>query len=656
MKIKKLFPAIIFVLFVLCFSQQSVFAKDEWLQVRSKNFNLVGNASEKDIRRVATKLEQFREVLRQVLNKANFNSPIQTTVVVFKNNAAYTPFKPIKANGKIDKYIAGYFQPGEDVNYITLPSSGNDFGTIFHEYTHFIVDNNFGRTNVPPWFNEGLAEYYQTFKIEEDQKVTLGALQDEHILLLRQNNLVPFDTFFNIDDYSLHEQSDDGVGVFYAQAWALMHYLINGNSGARQKQLYKFLDLVMKNKTPKAAFSEAFQSDYAAMEKELKNYLTLNTYKITGITFKEKLTFDTEMQTLPLSEAEAKAYLGDLLYHGQRFGEAEVLLQQALTLNPNSVQAQTTLGLVKMRQKNFAEAKKYLEKALQNDSKNYLAQYNYAYVLSREEMDEGGYVLNFADETIEKMRGALKKAIELNPKFAESYNLYAFISVVQNNEIDEGINYLRKALAIAPGNQWYLIRLAELYMRKKDFLNAKNVAGKVFDTAADSTLKNYAQSTLKSIDTYEKQLEAFKDSQNGTSAVATFHTYNEKTEKPLTEEELGKMREKLKLESLNAALRKPGAGEKRILGFLTKIECGAKGISYIFKADNKFLTFTSKDFSSLTLISYEEKMNDNQFGCGQLKKESFAVVTYRQSANPNAKTAGEIVAIEFMPTDFKFLN
>jgi tetratricopeptide (TPR) repeat protein len=641
---------------VLCFWQRSAFAKDEWLQVRSKNFNLIGNASEKDIRRVATKLEQFREVLRQVLNKANFNSPIPTTVVVFKNNAAYTPFKPIKANGKTDKYIAGYFQPGDDVNYITLPSSGNDFGTIFHEYTHFIVDNNYGRTNVPPWFNEGLAEYYQTFKIEEDQKVKLGWLQDEHILLLRQNNLIPFDTFFNIDNYSLHEQSDDGVGVFYAQSWALMHYLINGNGGARQKQLYKFLELVMKNKTSKAAFSEAFQTDYAAMEKELKNYLVLNTYKITGITFNEKLTFDTQMQTLPLSEAEAKAYLGDLLYHGHRFGEAETLLQQALALNPNSVLAQTTLGMVKMRQKNFAEAKKYLEKALQNDSRNYLAQYNYAYVLSREEMDEGGYVLNYSDETIEKMRSALLKAIDLNPKFAESYSLYAFITVVQNRELDEGINYLRKALAIAPGNQWYLIRLAEIYMRKKDFLNAKNVAGKVFDTAADSTLKNYAQNTLKSIDTYEKQLEAFKNSQNGTSAVTTFQTYNEQTEKPLTEEELGKMREKLKLEALNAVLRKPGAGEKRILGFLTKIECGAKEISFIFKSDNKVLTFTSKNFSSLTLISYEEKMSDNQFGCGQLKKESFAVVSYRPGANANAKTAGEIIAIEFMPADFKFLN
>ncbi|MDQ3323212.1 MAG: hypothetical protein M3525_12395, partial [Acidobacteriota bacterium] len=93
MKIKKYFPAAAFVLLVLCFAHTNTFAKNEWLRVRSKNFNLIGNASEKDIRKVATRLEQFREVFRQVLSKANLNSPIPTTVIVFKNEAAFTPFK-----------------------------------------------------------------------------------------------------------------------------------------------------------------------------------------------------------------------------------------------------------------------------------------------------------------------------------------------------------------------------------------------------------------------------------------------------------------------------------------------------------------------------------------------------------------------------------
>jgi type I restriction-modification system DNA methylase subunit len=52
--------------------------------VRTKNFLLVGNASEKDIRKVGLKLEQFREVFTRLFPTMRFNTPVPTTVIVFK--------------------------------------------------------------------------------------------------------------------------------------------------------------------------------------------------------------------------------------------------------------------------------------------------------------------------------------------------------------------------------------------------------------------------------------------------------------------------------------------------------------------------------------------------------------------------------------------
>jgi hypothetical protein len=37
-------------------------AKDNWTSIHSRSFLLIGNASEKEIRQVGTRLEQFREV------------------------------------------------------------------------------------------------------------------------------------------------------------------------------------------------------------------------------------------------------------------------------------------------------------------------------------------------------------------------------------------------------------------------------------------------------------------------------------------------------------------------------------------------------------------------------------------------------------------
>src|SRR5258706_3566703 len=91
----------------------TVQAKDNWTSVHSQNFQLVGNASEKDIRLVANRLEQFRKVFSLLLPAMKTNSPVPTTVIVFKSDGSYKPFKA-------NQNIAGYFQAGEDVNYITL--------------------------------------------------------------------------------------------------------------------------------------------------------------------------------------------------------------------------------------------------------------------------------------------------------------------------------------------------------------------------------------------------------------------------------------------------------------------------------------------------------------------------------------------------------
>ncbi|MEO7659302.1 MAG: DUF1570 domain-containing protein, partial [Pyrinomonadaceae bacterium] len=259
-------------------SAHSITAKDEWIQVKSKNFNLVGNASEKDIRKVGVKLEQFRETFRLLFNTAKLTASIPTNVVVFKNDSTYKPFKPIRADGRINNEIAGYFQPGEDVNYITLSVDGDDktvFGTIFHEYVHFIINTNFGRSDVPQWFSEGLAEYYQTFEIEDDIKVKLGLPQPGHLSLLQRSQLMPLDALFNVSNFDLHQSGGHSRSLFYAQSWALVHYLTQSD---RSDTLDNFLTAVLKGTLPKSAFESAFQTTYDKLERELKTYVAKNSF------------------------------------------------------------------------------------------------------------------------------------------------------------------------------------------------------------------------------------------------------------------------------------------------------------------------------------------------------------------------------------------
>ncbi|MEP6901705.1 MAG: tetratricopeptide repeat protein [Actinomycetota bacterium] len=645
MKFSRFFLFTAFICAVLATASFNVSAKDEWLRVQSKNFQLIGNAGEKDLRRVATKLEQFRFVFTQLFPKMKFNSPIPTRVVVFKDEKSFKLFKPAE-------WVAGYFQPSDDINYIALSTEGekeDTFRVIFHEYTHFLIDNSLGRSNIPPWFNEGIAEYYEQFLIENDQKVTLGGLSEGHLYLLQQNKFIPFENFFGIDYYSLHRQTKQSAQLFYAQSWALLHYLMLGNNGAKKPELTKFVDLLLQGTKPKEAFQQAFQSDYAAMETELRKYIEQRKFFVSIANFKEKLVFDKEMQTFPVSDAEAKSFQGDLLYHTNRLDEAEKVLNEALTLDANSSIANAALGLVKMRQKKFAEAKTYLEKAIQADAQNYLAYFSYAFVLSREGMTDLGFSSGYSSENADKMRENLQKSISLNPNFAEAYNLYAFISIVRNEELDESIAMIKKALAIAPGNQWYAVRLAELYMLKQDFTNARNLMQKILITASDDRLKVYAENTVRTINSLESQLEDIKNYKKREPSEAVSDT-------PLSDEEIAKRREKAMLESLNQTLRKTKSDEKRLLGYVTKIDCQPKQIIFSVTSDNQVLQLKSDSFETLTLISYENELVNSEFGCGVMKKENLSVITFRPNTDAKSKITGEIVSIEFVPKNFRFLE
>jgi tetratricopeptide (TPR) repeat protein len=301
-----------------------------------------------------------------------------------------------------------------------------------------------------------------------------------------------------------------------------------------------------------------------------------------------------------------------------------------------------------MKQDNFADARKYLEKAIRLDEKNYLAHYQYAFVLSREGMTDFGFVSNYDGELTTKMREALKKSIALNPNFPESYNLYAFISVIRNEEVDEAIGYLGKAMKLAPGNQWYLMRVAELYMRKEDFTNARKVAQKVYETAPDDHLRVYAKNTINQINSYEAQLENIKNYRNRPQQAIV-------TNKPLTEEEIARLNEQAMIEGINEGLRKPKADEKRVLGHLTKIEC-VKGVEYSVRVDGQVIKLSSENFDSLFLMAYNTDVASGEIGCGSVKSEIFAVITYRPAASAKSKSAGEILSIELVPKNFKFLG
>ena len=617
-------------------------AKDNWTSVRSKTFLLVGNASEKEMRQVATRLEQFRDVFTRLFSGARFTSPVPTTVIVFKSMNSYKPFNP--GNN------AGYFQKGQDVNYITLTTeaSQNPFSVIYHEYVHLLVDNTNG--NVPVWFNEGLAEYYSSFDIEEDRKVHLGELIPYHLQTLREQKLLPLRTLFAVDHYSPEYNEGSKRGMFYAESWALVHYLILSNNGQHLDQLGKFLQLTEGNAPIDQAVKQSFQMDLVALEKELKKYIEGHTFRMQIATFEHKLEFDKELTAAPLSEAEAQGYLGDLLLHSNRLSDAEARLQQALALDPKLTMAQASLGVVRARQGRFDEAKKSLEEAVSGSSNNYLTHYYYAYVLSREGMDATHFVSSYAPETAATMRAALKKAIQLNPNFPESYSLLAFVNMVNGEQLDESIGLLKQALALSPGRQDLDLELAQIYLRQQKFDLARQTLAPL-QNAKDRQLQKQAEVVLDSIKRYEEQMARYKSESEASNAprlrtqVDATSNASEREQPPMSESDY-----------LQEALRPVEAGEQRIQGMFTKLECdNSKGVAYfLVQAGDRVYKLRATSLGRVKLTTYVPA--PPEVTCGVRKNPENVVLTYRPASDPKdlrAKIDGDAIAVEIVPKDFQ---
>ena len=80
-------PVAVSLCILLAVSQHTVIAKDSWISVRTKNFYLIGNAGEKDVRKVGLKLEQFREVFTRLLRVSRLWVGILESKFVFGNQS-----------------------------------------------------------------------------------------------------------------------------------------------------------------------------------------------------------------------------------------------------------------------------------------------------------------------------------------------------------------------------------------------------------------------------------------------------------------------------------------------------------------------------------------------------------------------------------------
>jgi len=429
-------------------------AKDTWVRVQSKNFILISNASPNDARKAILKLEQFRSAFSIIFPRTKLDTPLPTTVLLFKTDADFNPFKP-RVKGKIEENVGGYFLARPHMNYIVLAAdipTLSPYEIIFHEYEHYVLHNNVNR--LPVWLDEGLAEFFSSFDTsDKDQKATLGSPIARHVLYLRDQPLVSLDTLLKVDRKSPYYHEGRKAGTFYAESWALVHYLMLADEGKHRPQLQEFINSLSEDRPVEELFTRAFQVDLKALEERLRSYVNRHLFPVLNATFSGRISGEQQLTTETLTEAQSQYYLGDLYLQIGRPQDAEKRLEKSLELDPAMSSSESALGIVRATEEKPDEARKLFQSAISHDPDNYLAHYYLGLLL----LHDGLY-----DEAIKSYR----EAVRLRPQLAFTYTGLGY-AYRKAHRTAEAAKTFEEGRRINPREEYFYRAIAYIYLEQR---------------------------------------------------------------------------------------------------------------------------------------------------------------------------------------------
>lgn len=444
---------------------------DRWIRADSAHFTIFSDAPIHTVRALSKNLELLQSVLGSLNPGRTINSPLPTYVFIFRNEASFRSYN-LKIGGK-PAAISGYFLSHPHANYIVVDGSAgpNPSAVIFHEYLHYFARHNLPR--VPLWFNEGLAEFYSTLELSENEAL-IGKPVAHHVDWLRNNDLQPFRSFLATDTRSGPYNEAQRQGGFYAQSWALVHMLLAGDQDRRSRvarylRLLDENDLVPGDNADADAFAMAFDATPRSLQRELSRYVDRPRFEH----FRQRLeTVDMEpvFQPTEIRYTEILCRLGDLLVHlnPARLIEASQHFDAALKLDPRFPLARTSKGYVKYLRNDYDAAALHYEESIEESRDDFLvfflAGINQMKLLSME--SEISYSDPHARAArIQAARAYFRQSIRLRKDFAEAYAGLGSTYVADESPSSDGVEALTIARESLPHRADVTFNLAILTAR-----------------------------------------------------------------------------------------------------------------------------------------------------------------------------------------------
>jgi hypothetical protein len=575
-----------------------------WHRVDTPNFVVIGEGDAAALREIARKFEAFRELLGRLVGGGLTSSVVPTVITVFASDRSFTPFKPIFKGKRVD--AAGLFVPGRDLNHIAMVNNDDSPGhrVVFHEYSHLVMANT-GR-RMPLWFREGLAEYYSTFQIGgAGRYAEIGHVLGSHLDIAGGLRTLPLVELLNVTPESPLYNEGNRVSVFYAQAWALTHFLLQSEPSLAP-QLATYLAEFSRGVPQADAWQTAFgKQDIAGA---LDRYIRRGSFTATQFKFPEKVAA-IHVEPVRLTPADVLAHQADVFLQLEQPQDAADRIAQALKIDPTHARARVARARLEVARGEYERgAKEMLGLPVTGDwLLDYLAGVTVADAAERrrlpptpEDLQAARKLLHRAPAGLDPFPNAMARMVALE--------IYSTAGPTVGSRA-----VIERARALAPGRGDYILLHAQVLARLSEFAAARDVLG---------PLMNPVLFPLPVRDAARSLMGRIVELENGSTRIDSSGTIT------------------------RPAFREVRPGEQRIEGVLEIIECGAGGsATFLVRSGADVTRVTAAHLTDVDFIAYRSDLKGS-VECGPMKPALPVYVTWRAGTAAGSKIA---VAIEFLP-------
>ncbi len=302
--------------------------RSDWRQLSVGNSHIYSVLGESATRYIGLQLQMFEQTAGQLMQSEDRLPDVPTLIYILNRR----DFEQCVAN---PKGIAGFFVDRQYQNLIVISGDQpfeNERIAVFHEYTHFI--QRASRPMVlPPWFVEGYAELFSSFRISRDRVVTLGDLPGRLTVSIGPDDWIPVERLLAVQNGDAEYATEKLKPQFYGEAWALVHMLVFDDKALRTPT-YRYLQGMDLGLSEPEAFKNAFPFDKPGLDQALRLLLHRDVFHVLKWKLPAALPVDREPITR-VPEAQADAEFARLLFRLNRPKDAVRLpIAAALTEAP----------------------------------------------------------------------------------------------------------------------------------------------------------------------------------------------------------------------------------------------------------------------------------------------------------------------------------